>query len=133
MILLGDRRHAVPIFLMSIKEHFLSLHPLLANDEGSMEIAFDFDSPNLVNPLYRNNSRPDNLQQKSRPTTSRSSPLLLLSNNVKVDDILSHHSKFSKIASQHRENPDIETLGFVTPWNNRGYDIVPPSPSQTNI
>jgi hypothetical protein len=24
------------------------------------------------------------------------------------------------------KNPDIETLGFVTPWNNRGYDIVSP-------
>ena len=43
---------------------------------------------------------------------------------MEYHDILLHHSQFDKISAQRRENPNLETLGFVTPWNNRGYDIV---------
>lgn len=39
-------------------------------------------------------------------------------------EILSHHAHFDDVAAQRRENARIETLAFVTPWNNRGYDIV---------
>ena len=56
---------------------------------------------------------------------THSTPLQKSSNPFgKYEDILTHHSVYDKSTAQRRENPSLETLGFVTPWNNRGYDIV---------
>lgn len=51
----------------------------------------------------------------------------------KHQDIVAHHSTYDKSSAGTRQNAKLETLGFVTPWNNRGYDIVPPLSSETNI
>uniref|UniRef100_A0A147BF42 Chitinase domain-containing protein 1 n=1 Tax=Ixodes ricinus TaxID=34613 RepID=A0A147BF42_IXORI len=46
----------------------------------------------------------------------------LVTEHVKVHDILKHHQSYcrSKTADKRFRGP---VLGYVTPWNNRGYDI----------
>ncbi|CAN8003866.1 unnamed protein product [Ixodes pacificus] len=46
----------------------------------------------------------------------------LVTEHVKVHDILKHHQSYcrSKTADKRFKGP---ILGYVTPWNNRGYDI----------
>lgn len=46
----------------------------------------------------------------------------LVTESVKVHDLLKHHKSYCiNTASEKRYNGTV--LGYVTPWNNRGYDI----------
>ncbi|XP_041361503.1 chitinase domain-containing protein 1-like [Gigantopelta aegis] len=46
----------------------------------------------------------------------------LVSENVKLKDIVSEHFSYSELEVEVKNFPS-PTLAFVTPWNNHGYDI----------
>ncbi|KAL5036611.1 hypothetical protein BDEG_24552 [Batrachochytrium dendrobatidis JEL423] len=46
-----------------------------------------------------------------------------VSDTLTVDSILENHDIYSTVNAGHRLRPFNAVLGYVTPWNSRGYDI----------
>lgn len=46
----------------------------------------------------------------------------LISENIKARDIVDHHGAYSKHTKKRNFNSG-DVLGYVTPWNNHGYDV----------
>ena len=101
----------------------ISTLPVLINEGGMDLLRPRFN----VNSIYNCNCRPDHLWEGLDWTPTGRTPLCIYRVlTCEYHDILTHHSQYDKTSAQRRENPTLETLGFVTPWNNRGYDIVLP-------
>lgn len=76
--------------------------------------------------LSKSDRKSNKIEKKTKANNLHKSDASLMDNSLKelvnYQDILQEHKSFS-VAQALIQNFDQDVLGYVTPWNNQGYDI----------